>query len=211
MDFTMQQRLLPGMKPRPSLILMDKQDLSEVVQSESPATFVFIKNCANYSLQIEGKAAKIMLENCRSVKLDVERSLVSGTLELLRSQNVSIRILDEIPILHIDDCKNISIEINSESQLKSVYFQRTKEIKVHLLKDENEKEFVVETDVEVQLHDVDEIAQWVAHWNGSMSAFVTERVCRNGIYLSQVQMQPNDQAGDHLAEECASKDEIAEK
>ncbi len=90
--------MLPGMKPRPKIMITDKSDCKEVIQSEDIATFVFIKNCENYDLKIEGKAAKVMCENCKSICIELEKPLVSGTFELLRTCNAKINISTECEV-----------------------------------------------------------------------------------------------------------------
>ena len=97
-DFSGQQRLLPGMRPRPEIILFDKKDTKESVTSESNATFVFLRNCENYELKIEGKAAKVMCENCKSLTIEIGRSLVSGTFELLRCRDVFVKLVNECEV-----------------------------------------------------------------------------------------------------------------
>lgn len=98
MDFSGQQRLLPGMRPRPEIILVDKKNGKETVTSKSNSTFIFLRNCENYELKIEGKAAKIMCENCKSVTVELGRSLVSGTFELLRCRDAFIKLINECEV-----------------------------------------------------------------------------------------------------------------
>ena len=97
-DFSGQQRLLPGMRPRPEIILVDKKDRKETIKSESNATFVFLKNCENYEVKIEGKAAKIMCENCKFLTVELGRSLVSGTFELLRCRDAFVKLINECEV-----------------------------------------------------------------------------------------------------------------
>ena len=97
-DFSGQQRLLPGMRPRPEIILVDKKDGKETITSENNATFVFLRNCENYELKIEGKAAKIMCENCKSLTVELGRSLVSGTFELLRCRDAFVKLINECEV-----------------------------------------------------------------------------------------------------------------
>ena len=101
--FSQHQMMLPGMRPRPEKILVDKKDAKENIKSESNATFIFIKGCENYELSIEGKAAKVMCENCANLTVSMEKPLVSGTMELLRSHDVFIKLLDSCEVrIHLE-------------------------------------------------------------------------------------------------------------
>ncbi len=92
-------------------------------------------------------------------------------------------------MIQIDDSEVIDIQICNKGQLKSIYFQRTKQISVH---GSNDEKYDIDTSLAEHPQNVDEIPQWVAHWNKDMTELVTERVCRSGIYPSQKQMQPVD-------------------
>ncbi len=57
---------------------------------------------------------------------------------------------------------------------------------------EGRETLFIDTSQNVELRNVDEIPQWVAHWNKNMTEFVSERVARSGIYPSQQQMKAED-------------------
>ena len=91
-DFSQHHRLLPGMRPRPEVVLVDKQHSKDDIKSESNATFLFLKNCSNYELNLEGKAAKVMCESCNNLSLIVGDPLVSGMIEVYKCKTVTISL-----------------------------------------------------------------------------------------------------------------------
>ena len=99
--FNHHHRLLPGMKPRPEVVLVDKNDEEEKLKSESSATFLLIKNCSNYSLIWYGKVAKIMCENCRNLKIVLSESPITGTVEVYKSKTVVVGLTQFCQVIGI--------------------------------------------------------------------------------------------------------------
>eukprot|EP00794_Sanderia_malayensis_P019233 gene19233-21161_t len=185
MDLSAHHKMLPGMKPRPVLILNEKNNCNEVIQPEENATFVHLKKCENYELKVEGKAAKILCENSKNVSVAVEKTLIGGVFEVLRSQDIKITALEdsEIPILQIYDSEDIEVQVCNKDQLKSIYFQRTKRVKVLLVP--NGDAFDVNLSLASDQQSGDEIMQLVAHWNKEKTELVTASVARSGVYPIQ--------------------------
>ena len=86
----------------------------------------------------------------------------------------------------------MSIEITKHLQLKSIYFQRTSGINISLAGMEG-REIVIDTSLEAEKSNVDEIIQWMSHWNENSSDMLTERVKRTGIYPQQEQREAKNQ------------------
>ena len=91
-DFNQHHMLLPGMKPRPAVVILGKFAGEETLKSESKATFVFLRNCSNFTFNLEGKAAKVMCENCNNVRIMISQSLVTGTMDICNSESVLIKL-----------------------------------------------------------------------------------------------------------------------
>ena len=91
-EFNQHHMLLPGMKPRPEVALLGKFAGEETLRSENKATFVFLKDCSNFTLNLGGKAAKVMCENCSNVRIVLSEPLVTGTMEICNSKSVLIKL-----------------------------------------------------------------------------------------------------------------------
>ena len=100
-DFNHHHRLLPGMRPRPEVILMDRQNAEEKFKSESSATFLLIKNCSDYKLIWDGKAAKIMCENCKNLKIILSEPPITGTVEVYKSRAVVVGLTQSYQVISI--------------------------------------------------------------------------------------------------------------
>ena len=78
----------------------------------------------------------------------------------------------------------------NKSLVSSIYFQRASDIRVAVCGLES-CELAIDTSLQSELCSVDDIPQWVAHWNDDQSAFVTEKVKRAGIYPASEQREPS--------------------
>ena len=87
----------------------------------------------------------------------------------------------KIPIFQIDDSDDIRIKVSEKTCVKSIYFQRSNGIQV-INCGLGEGEFLIDSSVQSEPAGIDDIPQWVAHWNDSHTAFVTEKLKRAGIY-----------------------------
>jgi len=178
--------MLPGFAPRPQHYILNKQDHNEVVNSTSQSLFVFIKDCTNTQVEVNEKVGKVSLDKCNGVNVTVNDRVVGGTLDLIRCENIVIIYGPnaEIPVLYVDNCKNITINIRSKCQIQSVYYMHTYNIKLVLKNTyDGEKEYDFSP-----LNENEGLTQRIAHWNEASNKehFISEDVDNIGRLLGSL-------------------------
>ena len=104
-------------------------------------------------------------------------------------------------MIQVDDSSEINVHIQSKSQLESIYFIRTKNVKLYLENQTLEKETGLTLQYEISTLDEEFQTQRVAHWSKATAdaAFITETVVRDGIYPTTAQMKKAAEDREELA------------
>ena len=94
-------------------------------------------------------------------------------------------------MIQVDDSSGINVYIQRKSQLESIYFIRTKNIKLFVENQTVEEVPGLTLQYEIIATDEDYQSQRVAHWSAASAdaTFVTEAVVRDGIYPTTAQMK----------------------
>lgn len=177
--------MLPGFSPRPQHFVRGKKDTVENINSTNKALFVFVKDCENVEINVIGKVGKITLEDCVKLKVNISDHVVSGVSELIRCKDMEIRfgVDAQVPTLQVDDSCDVSIYIQTKAQIESIYFIRSKNLKLLLENQTVGEETGLALRYDVTSDEIDPNCQQIGHWNSKMpdANFVTEAYVREGL------------------------------
>eukprot|EP01111_Echinosteliopsis_oligospora_P002677 TRINITY_DN1406_c0_g1_i1.p1 TRINITY_DN1406_c0_g1~~TRINITY_DN1406_c0_g1_i1.p1 ORF type:complete len:251 (-),score=71.67 TRINITY_DN1406_c0_g1_i1:72-752(-) len=77
-----------------------------------PNQLIYVQDCSNSSISIPRTVTKVIIEKCKSCTLTVSTKFMSGTLEIINCEDLTVKILEEIPTITVDTTQRCAIEFD---------------------------------------------------------------------------------------------------
>lgn len=126
---------------RSSFIYENLEDLTKELDAEKLAnkTVIQISNCINCTFKVPKKVNAIKLTNCENVNI-VCNSLIT-LLEIINSLNIKVGVEGCVNSFGIDGSENVVLHLNSLSSNAQIISSKSSEVKVRLVKEEDECDY----------------------------------------------------------------------